>query len=275
MTTRQLAVPGAEPSADRPWTDFAQPEAAPDAPARMANGTSEMERLAHEAPELHDVRHEDLARLVHDFRGPLGTIALEAALCADRLAGDANGAQRALTRIGRNVAFLDRLVMDVLDLCSLHAGQFQLRRVPTELGALLEQVIERAVPTRDRGRVLLQLEARVTLALDDLRLERVVANLLHNALAYAPPATVVVVRLRREAAAATVSVIDVGQTLAASDLTRIFDERNGLGAHRAGSGFGLGLYLSKQIVEAHGGAIGVESIRGAGTRFFFELPIRS
>jgi signal transduction histidine kinase len=242
---------------------------------RTAAGTGQIERLAPtEATDSRKVRHEDVATLVHDFKSPLATIALDAEWLAASLAHvDPIDAHRSLARIGRNVAFLDRMVMDLLDLCSIDAGHFVLRRAATELFALLEHVVERVVPTRDRGRVFLEAAERITVSVDDLRLERVVANLLQNALKYAPPASGIVVRLDREPTLTRISVTDAGQALAQNELAHLFDEYRGTRAARAHEGSGLGLYLSKQIVEAHGGTIHVETIRGLGTRFFLELPI--
>jgi two-component system, OmpR family, phosphate regulon sensor histidine kinase PhoR len=246
-----------------------------EAPLRTAGGTGAIERLsivdAHEHAHG-EIGHSDVARVVHDFKGPLATIALEAEWIDECLAQtDTIGARRSLERIGRNVAFLDRMVMDLLDLCSIEAGRFALRCARTELRALIEHVVERAVPSRERSRVFLEVDERVMLDIDDLRIERVVANLLHNALRYAPRASGIVVRVDIEPTLTRVSVTDAGYALSADELSHIFDER-GRRPPRSNEGSGLGLYLSKQIIEAHGGTIGAESIRGVGTRFFFELP---
>src|SRR6185312_1056697 len=85
-------------------------------------------------------------------------------------------------------------------------------------------VIERVVPTRDRGRVILQARTRAIVYLDDLRIERVVANLLHNALRYAPSESEIVVELERQADRVLVSVRDAGHAIAATDLASVFDE---------------------------------------------------
>jgi signal transduction histidine kinase len=240
---------------------------------RFAIGTCEIPPLTiatEHAP--HDLPHEDVARIVHDFKGPLGTIGLEVELLGENLAaGEAVDATPIVDRIMRNISFLDRLVMDLLDLCTLDAGRFALHRVPTELRMLLEQVIVRVVPSRDRDRVFLDAREAVIVNVDDLRVERVVANLLHNALAYAPVGTGIIVRLDREPHVTRVSVIDAGHGLAV-ELANVFDEYERGTAEGSRSGTGLGLFVSKQIIETHGGTIGVESIRGEGTRFYFELP---
>jgi signal transduction histidine kinase len=221
-----------------------------------------------------DVRHEDIARIAHDFKNPLSTIALEADLLEHRLTGgDQSGVKRAADRIARNVEFLDRLVMDLLDLCSFEAGRVELRREPTELRALLEHVIERVVPSRDLDRVVLAPSLRQIVELDDLRIERVVANLITNAMKYAPAKSRIDVVLELETTLARVSVRDTGSALGATEIAYIFDAYRRVDRLSESEGSGLGLYVSKRIIEAHDGQIGVTKLIDGGTRFFFELPL--
>jgi signal transduction histidine kinase len=220
------------------------------------------------------LREEDVAQIVHDLKSPLTTIALEAELLEHKLAtGDHSDVKHSMTRITRNAWFLERMVQDLLDLCSLEAGQLELHPAPTELRTLLEDVIERVTTTRDRKRVFLRAEAPITLAIDDLRIERVIANFLQNAVKYAPDHTGIIVRLEHCGSCVCVSVIDAGPGLAPGDQERVFDKYTRTESARHREGTGLGLYVSKRIVEAHGGRIGVESVQGAGSRFFFELPV--
>jgi signal transduction histidine kinase len=113
----------------------------------------------------------------------------------------------------------------------------------------------------------------IDVMLDELRIERVVANLLDNALKYTPVDAPISVSARREGDAATISVADSGPGLTAAEIANLFEPYRRGGAARGRSGTGLGLYVSKQIVEAHGGRIGVESVTGVGARFFFALPL--
>ena len=225
-------------------------------------------------PLRRDVRHEDIARIVHDFKNPLSTITLEADMLGHRAsAGDQDAVKRAADRIARNVEFLDRLVMDLLDLCSFEAGSIDLRTEPTELVALLEHVIERVVSTRDLDRVVLAPSPRTTVILDDLRIERVVANLIGNAIKYAPAKSRIDVSLETEPSVVRVTVRDTGSTLGATEIAYIFDAYRRVDRFSDIEGSGLGLYVSKKIVEAHGGQIGVTKLFDGGTRFFFELPL--
>ncbi len=217
---------------------------------------------------------DELAQLAHDLKNPLATIALEVEVVNAQLAaGRQLDATSSIERIRRNVSFLDRLIYDLVDICSLSAGQLALRRAPCELGRLLAQVIDRVVPTSERARVTLEVREAAEAVIDVVRIERVIANLLDNALKYTPHSGAIVVRLTREARSAQISICDAGPGLSPADRELVFEPYRRAGSSRGRAGTGLGLYVSKQIVEAHGGQIGVESVHGAGARFFFALPI--
>jgi signal transduction histidine kinase len=220
------------------------------------------------------LREEDVAQIVHDLKNPLSTIAVEVRLLDDKLAhGHPPGTRDALARIIRNVEFLDRMVQDLLDLCAFDAGRLELHRRPTELRMLLEQIIDRVIPTRDRGRVSLHAAEPLTASIDDLRIERVVANLLQNALKYAPKITGIVVELAAVNDAIRVSVTDAGPGMTPAETSYVFDKFRRASTAGSREGSGLGLYISRKIVEAHGGRIDVTSLRGGGSQFFFELPV--
>lgn len=213
-----------------------------------------------------------LEQIAHDLKNPLQAIALETGLLHGKLAiGDAE-IRATVARISRNVSFLDRMVQDLLDCCSIASGHFEIRRRPTELRALIAQVVDRVVSARDSGRVWIEASAPLTLLADELRIERVIANLLENALKYAPRPTLIGIRLEVVDNHARISVIDTGPGIAVAEAERVFDRyhRTPSGVH---DGSGLGLHISKRIVEAHGGRMGVDSVEGRGSRFYFELPM--
>jgi two-component system, NtrC family, sensor histidine kinase KinB len=246
--------------------------------SRFALGTIEGPALSLDEP-AHDgagggMREGAVAEFAHDLRDPLGAIALDADILERRLVGEeAADARRAAARILRNVEFLDRLIHDLLDSCALGDGHLELHRQPTELSALLERIVARIGSTRDRGRVILDVLPRTTLSIDELRIERVIANLIGNALKHTPPGSRIVVRLEVGASSAQISVTDTGPGIAAAELGFIFDRYRRGASAAPGRGCGLGLYVSKKIVEAHGGRIGVESVVGVGSCFYFELPL--
>jgi PAS domain S-box-containing protein len=214
---------------------------------------------------------DDIAAIVHDLKAPLSAIALEAHLLADRLTS--SRLPTSLERIERNVAYMDHLVHELLDVCSLDAGRFSIDRRPVELCSLLESVLERTVANADRPRVTLEAR-RVMIDADDRRLERVFANLVENALKYTPRTAGVVVRVTESQTTVCIAVIDAGPGIPPEELAKLFDKYQRGSTGRSASGSGLGLYVARRIAEAHGGRIGVESVRGMGSRFFVELPKR-
>ncbi len=217
---------------------------------------------------------DELARIVHDFKNPLASIALETELLDARIACcDGVDVSQAIARIRRNVRFLDRLVNDLLDGCTLSNGKLALRRAPCELRGLLAGAIDRVVPCSDRHRVFLDAPEAAEVMVDELRIERVIATLLDNALKYTPVSGGIIVRLNREQHSAQISICDAGPGLSAAEIEAVFEPYRRTAAGTARPGSGLGLYVSKQIVEAHGGKIGVESVRGLGARFFIALPV--
>jgi|HubBroStandDraft_6_1064221.scaffolds.fasta_scaffold06158_6 signal transduction histidine kinase len=215
----------------------------------------------------------ELDLLAHDLRNPLAAISLEAALVGERLGqADHEAMRRGLHRIQRNAEYLARMVEDLLDLGAIDHGHLRIRHAPTELRGLLEQVIDRAIAPVDRGRVILDAPQPITVTIDAVRIERVVANLLQNALKYAPgQSTVVALGLAR--GLARVSVADEGPGIDPAEQTSIFDKYQRGTTAGASEGCGLGLYVSRCIVEAHGGHIAVEGRRGGGSCFYFELPL--
>jgi two-component system, OmpR family, phosphate regulon sensor histidine kinase PhoR len=241
----------------------------------LAVGTRDgLEEQAREANRrAASVADEDVASLAHDLKNPLTIIMLEALQIEQRLAIKLTPAvQRGLERIAQNASYIDRLISDLLDMSSAEAGKLELRIDRIDLSRLLRDAVGRAVPTQDRGRVRLDIRNVLYVKGDEIRLERVVTNLVHNALKYGGDHGPVTVRLDARGAYACVSVIDTGPGLTAEESRMIFD-RYRRAKHAAGQqGYGLGLYTSRRIIEAHKGRIGIQSQPGRGSRFFFELP---
>jgi two-component system, chemotaxis family, sensor kinase Cph1 len=217
---------------------------------------------------------DEVAALAHDLKNPLTVIMLETLQIEQRLGLRITPAvQRGLERIAQNASYIDRMVSDLLDMSSADAGKLELRLDRIDLSRLLRDAVGRAAPTADRGRVRLEIRDILFVQGDEVRLERVVSNLVHNALKYAGPHGPVTVRLDARGAYACVSVIDSGPGLSAEESRVVFDKyRRTRRAATQHEGHGLGLYTSRRIVEAHKGRIGIVSQPGRGSRFYFELP---
>lgn len=216
---------------------------------------------------------EEVAALAHDLKNPLTIIMLEATQIEQRLGIKISPAvQRGLERIAQNASYIDHLISDLLDMSSADAGRLDLRLDRIDLSRLLRDAVGRAVPTADRGRVRLEIRDVLFVQGDEIRLERVVSNLVHNALKYAGTFGPVTVRLDARGAYACVSVIDTGPGLTAEEARVVFERYRRAQRTSGQQGYGLGLYTSRRIIEAHKGRIGIVSQPGRGSRFYFELP---
>jgi signal transduction histidine kinase len=219
-------------------------------------------------------RRELVANVSHELRTPLATLRAH----LDTLAGDARGAD--LHALQRETERLSTLVDDLFTLSRADAGALPLTPEPLDLAAALRETVERFAP-------LAQRERRVTLLLqaaDDLpavradraRLDQVLGNLLRNALRYTPEGGLVAVEAQREGEAVRVTVADTGPGIPPEDLPHLFERfyRGGDPARaRDAGGAGLGLAIVRELVEAMGGRVAVDSAPGEGSRFSITLPV--
>ncbi len=242
-------------------------------PTPSARGThDDVSQQAQSARGMAHIPADELATIAHDLKNPLSVIMLET-LVLDQQLGDSMPVlvRRGLERIAQNAAYIDRLISDLLDLASADAGRLELRLERCNLAQLLTDALERAVSSAERTLVKLELVDRPTVFADATRIERVVSNLVANAIKHGKAP--VTVRLETRGIFACVSVVDQGAGMTGDQARTVFDRfRRGPHAHE---GYGLGLYISRKIVEAHRGRIGVQSSPDHGSRFFFELPTHS
>ncbi|HZU75269.1 MAG TPA: ATP-binding protein, partial [Dehalococcoidia bacterium] len=227
----------------------------------------------------------------HELRTPLTSIMANAQIAqrrAQRIAqdtrarGDDNVADieklaHLLERTYVAAERQNRLVADLLDVSRVHAGKLELRLMPVDLGSVVADAVEEQRLAHPERVILLQTPKEpVTVTADAERIHQVVANYLTNALKYAPTNQPIAVTLSRESNDARVEVRDRGPGIPREEHERIWERfyRVPGATHLSGSGIGLGLglYICREIVERHGGAVGVESAPGNGSTFFFTLP---
>jgi signal transduction histidine kinase/DNA-binding response OmpR family regulator len=222
-------------------------------------------------------KSEFLASMSHELRTPLNAIIGFSEVLLERMFGELNERQDEYLRdIWGSGKHLLELLNDILDLSKIEAGQMVLDRsefvIRESLEYCLSLVRERAI----KQRVLLSLEVDPEvglLAADRLRFRQVVLNLLSNAVKFTPDGGRVDVRAAIRGQDLVVLVADTGVGVAAEDRQRIFDSfQQGTRLSGQAEGTGLGLTLSKRIVELHGGEIWVESDVGKGSTFGFSMP---
>ncbi len=222
-------------------------------------------------------REEVLGVVSHDLRGPLNTIMTTASLLLETERERREGIRRWLEIIERAAEHMNSLIGDLLDVSSMEAGHFSLNRSLQDIQAVASGACEMLQPLAEAKRVGLVCRVEEGLGeiwLDSRQLQRVLTNLIGNAIKFTATGGTIEIRVRRADAVVRFEVEDTGPGIPAGQIPRIFDRfwQGRVGDRR---GAGLGLTIAKGIVEAHGGHIGVESREGAGSTFFFELPVEA
>jgi PAS domain S-box-containing protein len=218
---------------------------------------------------LERLQHEFLAMASHELRNPVAAIKGHAQLMQRR---ESYSARSVETIIGQSDQ-LRRLIDDLLLASQIQADRLDLRLMPTDIVAEAQQAADGARVHRAALRVEAPSEPIVVLA-DQQRLRQVLANLLTNAIKYSPDPSEVVLSVRRIDDEARVAIIDRGIGIPPDAIPHLFDRFfRAEGAAERAQGLGLGLYITRRIVEAHGGSITVASELGRGSTFSIALPL--
>ncbi|MFO0618821.1 MAG: ATP-binding protein [Polyangiaceae bacterium] len=228
-------------------------------------------RLFREAERAIRMREDILAVVSHDLRNPLASIHMSAGLLIRREADARSRKQYEI--ILRATGRMERLIDDLLDMASIQAGRLAVVRKAQQIGPIIEEAAEIARPLAIANGQTITSAVETGNAESEVDRERILqllANLLGNAKKFSPPGGAITVRARLANGAIECSVSDTGPGIVDGDLAHIFDPY--WSATHEKKGVGLGLFISKAIVEAHGGRIFVESRPGRGTTFTFTLP---
>jgi len=245
--------------------------------ANVNRMNAELRRLYSELEAASRHKSEFLANMSHELRTPLNAVIGFSQVLQQRLFGEINAKQEEyLADILSSGNHLLSLINDVLDLSKVEAGQVELDVRELSLRDALERGVVMVREKAATGDVRLSLEVADDIDVvrgDERRLRQVVFNLLANAVKFTPPGGNVVVAAERVDHNVCVSVTDTGAGIAPEDQERIFEEfqQTDAGAGQR-EGTGLGLAVSKRLIELHGGRIWVESELGRGSRFTFTLP---
>ena len=220
-------------------------------------------------------RDEVLSMVAHDLRNPLGVIESSASLVRDLPLSEEKKTEL-LDIITESAEWMNRLIQDLLDVSRIEAGELAMERRRFRAEALLDEAVHLFRPLAEGAGVDLVLEVSHPLPeveADPVRILQVLSNLIGNAVKFTPAGGRIrlVVTPEHEGKWVRFSVIDTGPGIALANMGRLFDRFwQAHSAHAAGAG--LGLAISKAIVEQHGGTIAVESEPGAGATFHFRLP---
>ncbi|HLY26551.1 MAG TPA: HAMP domain-containing sensor histidine kinase, partial [Aggregatilineales bacterium] len=221
-----------------------------------------------------------LANVTHDLRTPLTSIQGFSQAIIEGVASNPSAAQRAAQIINDEAGRLNRMVQELLDLARVEAGRLTMRRHVVNLTDLLCATGERLTPRAAEKSLSLRVEVPQlpTVAGDGDRLVQVYTNLVDNAIKHTPAGGMITLRAAPNGAGVVVQVRDTGEGIPATDLPHVFDrfyqvDKSRQRAQRDGAG--LGLTITRGIIEAHGGRIWVESQEGVGTMFSTWLPALS
>ncbi|MEB2284747.1 MAG: hypothetical protein B6D46_13410 [Polyangiaceae bacterium UTPRO1] len=222
-----------------------------------------------------EAREEFLATLRHDINNPINVALGYVEMLSDRLKRD--GGSPEMLALAGSVAESLKAVADLatnhLHMAAIDRGVAGIARDRLDFGALIGEIVDRHRPAASEKNLTLTHEASsVTVYGDRRQLERVVTNLVGNAIKYTPAGGRIEVETESTPTAVCLRVSDTGYGVAEADRQRLFTKYGRFHRDRAIPGTGLGLYLSKAIVEAHGGTVGAASEVGRGSEFTVRLP---
>ena len=242
----------------------------------MALGHS-FNRMAAEVQNARQAQRNFVANVGHDLKTPLTSIQGFSQALADGTAISPESQERAVAIIHDESQRLGKLVDELLDVARLDQDRLQLQKQRLQVNRVLTEIVRRYLPKYQVARVTLAWEAgsdSLYISADPDRLQRVFANLLDNALAYTPAGGVVTLSLAQHLTDVEIRVADSGPGIPAEDREHIFERFYRVDKSRSvRRSTGLGLAIVRELVQAHGGTVGVESELGVGSQFWVRLPL--
>ena len=238
---------------------------------RLLEGRTQALSIANEALDLRD---EFLAIVSHDLRNPLNAIALNTQLLERLVSSSDPRLGRISQSLDSSIAQMQRIISDLLDLAAIEAGKLSVQLRPGDARNPIREAVEISRPASAEKSIAL--DARIgaeplPARFDPGRILQVLDNLIHNALKFTPRGGRISVEGRRMNDAVEIRVRDTGPGLKPEEVSVIFDRFRQV-EKRGRRALGLGLYISRSIVESHGGRIWAESAPGEGSTFLFTLP---
>jgi signal transduction histidine kinase len=218
---------------------------------------------------------ELIATVAHEIRTPLTTIKGFTKTLLDRWDRLNDETKRDMLRaVNADADRVTRLLTELLDVSRIEAGRLTLHRRPVDLSELAERVVDDLRGLADRHVLRLEVSGPVVVFGDPDKLQQVLTNFLENAFKYTDGGTVTVIS-SQEGEWGQVAVTDEGQGIEEERLPRLFEKFARHEVPGSPSGTGLGLYICKGLIEAHGGDIGATSRLGSGSTFWFRVPLAS
>jgi two-component system phosphate regulon sensor histidine kinase PhoR len=231
-----------------------------------------------ELRNLQTMRRELIGNISHDLRTPIAGIKAMVETLQDTAIDDKQVAWDFLTRINGEVDRLTQMVTELTELSHIETGKAELRRVPTNLNYLIEEVVGQMRPQAESKPVTITTDFNSNLPVikvDKDRIRQTLTNLVHNAIKFNNPGGKVTITTTFDNESAIVSMSDTGIGISKEDLPHIFERFYKADKARSQGGSGLGLAIAKHTIQAHGGNISVKSEEGKGTTITFDLPLNT
>ncbi len=236
-------------------------------------------KRAERAEETQQLKRQLVSALAHDIKNPLGVIMFCADTVATRIERGQNGKEnsQALHAIQENVERIVKLVTGFLDASKAESGKMEMKQQPVNLTPLIQNLGQQQMEALRKKNISLNMDLHEHLPDimgDEAQLERVLWNLVANAIKFTPSGGTISIGSRVDDGHVSISVNDTGMGIPEDALPQLFTEFRRLKGSETIEGTGLGLFIVKTIVEAHGGTVHAESKYGDGSKFIVRLPKR-
>jgi signal transduction histidine kinase len=242
----------------------------------LKNFAAEKDKVQKETEELVQRRDEFFSIASHELKTPITSLkAYTQLLLMDAEGLPENQNVMMLSKMDNQIDKLTSLISVLLDSSKVQAGRLSYNKEPFEISKLTGEIIKELSPTSPNQELIYQTNIKANVLGDRERIAQVIRNLLLNAIRYAQDSKKIIVKLNRTEDKVICSVQDFGKGILEIEHTKIFERfyrvlGNNLHTY---PGLGLGLFISKEIIDKHGGKIWVESEKGKGSTFYFQLPV--
>jgi light-regulated signal transduction histidine kinase (bacteriophytochrome) len=226
-----------------------------------------------------EARDDLVAVVSHDLKNPLAAIQVHTGLILRAVSSEEGGpwrrVQSSMERIQRSTERMNTLIRDLLDLARIEAGRFTVSTKPEPIEGLMEECLEILTPLAEQKHIRLSHSvsgSNLLVAADRERIFQVLSNILGNAIKFTPEQGAISLSVNPEGNVIRFAIRDTGPGIPREQLPQIFN-RYWQARKQESKGTGLGLYIVKGIIEAHGGRVWADSEEGRGSTFYFTLPV--
>jgi len=226
--------------------------------------------------EFNPMKSRLMANILHEMRTPLHSISGFTKLMLEGRVSNPKTQEEFLTVISEQGEHLRRLIDELIDISSIDSDRFEIRKEHVSIKDLLQKAVDEIYSLAHQKNIVISINIAETLPkieADSMRLKQVMFNLLNNAIRFSDDGSCVSVKAEVNNGEMLVKIEDQGIGIAEEVMPAIFNRFYQVKDPARVGGLGLGLYISKQIIEAHGGCIWAESINGKGSTFSFTLPL--